>query len=451
MTQGIGSGESAEVRRALERLQNTLDIMGDRYRDIRRERRQLRERIEQLEREREAASMSLSARLETAAHDRKRAIEFEERAIQAEKGQADLHQRLVDLERQLAEREAMIAEQSDTIERQRERLDENRRREEESWTQEERFREEIQALTEQLARGQAERDRLGQQIRELEELRNAPPAAADEETLELTRQLAGMRERLGVLDGERADLIDAQAELQHRLDDALRDVAIARGLTGELESEIESLRTQLSHAGAARDGEVAEAARAAAELDQLRRTIAAREEELQGLHEAIKRMHIEALQESARLQGAIAELQTERERVLKTLVSVEGDRDSARATVESLLVRLKQLEASDDERLTAQRTRIDELTRDLSEALDMAAKKETDAMLAQTEVERLQRQIAELTERRDQLEGELEKLREAGTNAPAGTSNGIDDGEREVIVGRLREAIMLIDKHLGEV
>jgi chromosome segregation ATPase len=182
----------------------------------------------------------------------------------------------------------------------------------------------------------------------------------------------------------------------------------------------------------------------------MRELLDARETELQSLHESIRGMHGEAALRIGELESEVSGLQLERERALKSTAAVEAERDSARSTVESLLVRLKQIEASDDERLKAQRSRIEELTRDLSEALDMAAKKETELMLALSEQERLQRQIAELTERRDTLAEELEKFRSGGTNGVASPSTGLSEIDRRAIVDQLRDAITLIDKHLGE-
>jgi chromosome segregation ATPase len=78
MTQGFESTESLEVRRAFDRLQQTLEELGDRYRELRRERRQLHAYLDELEHERDKSGRDVAQRLEAAATDRKRVGELEE-------------------------------------------------------------------------------------------------------------------------------------------------------------------------------------------------------------------------------------------------------------------------------------------------------------------------------------------------------------------------------------
>lgn len=450
MTQGIGSGESAEVRKAIERLQHTLGIMGERYRDLRHERRQMRARIEQLEREQEAVSLSLSARLETAEYDRGRVSELEERALRAEKAEGELSRQLSELDQALTERDAVIADQAGVIERQRQHIEEERRREAENWTVEERFHADVQHLREQLAHADAEVEQYKQQMREMEEEQRGQLSSADENIRQLNHQIDEMRAVIHDLEAERAELLEAQAQLDLRLNGMMRDVAVARNHVAEIESEIESFRTQLLHANAAREEVTAELSRLQTELEETRARLESGENELRSLHESMHTANADAARRTGDLQGEVATLQLDLERAQKARATMEADRDSARGTVESLLARLKQLEASDDERLKAQRVRIDELTLDLSEALDMAANKETELLLAQSELERLRRQVSELNERRDALMTEVETLHGANTNGQANASTAINDNERRAIVDQLRDAITLIDKHLGD-
>lgn len=100
--------ENADIRRALDRLQQMVEVLNDRYRDVRRERKALRDRIEELTREREVVDASTSAQLESAGNDRRRAAELEERAARAERAEAELRDTIAELRSQLAERDARL-------------------------------------------------------------------------------------------------------------------------------------------------------------------------------------------------------------------------------------------------------------------------------------------------------------------------------------------------------
>src|ERR1041384_8081203 len=63
-TRAMRPNETADIRRALDRLQQTFEVLSDRYRDLRRERKQLRERIEEMQRGREMGQAAHAAQLE---------------------------------------------------------------------------------------------------------------------------------------------------------------------------------------------------------------------------------------------------------------------------------------------------------------------------------------------------------------------------------------------------
>lgn len=118
------TNESAELRKSLERFQQAIDALADRYLELRRERKRNLERIAELEQERAAAEMTISVHQEIVNQERKRGTELEERVIQGDRRMLELLQRAGELEERVAEREAMIAEQEDTLGQLRHQLSE---------------------------------------------------------------------------------------------------------------------------------------------------------------------------------------------------------------------------------------------------------------------------------------------------------------------------------------
>ncbi len=317
--------ELNDLRRSMERMQSALETLGDRYRDLRRERRQLRERIDELVNERESSSAASAAEVERAASDRRRAAELEERAIRAEKRHEELFNRISSLEAAVAERERMLAEQEDMISR----LSLSR--------------------TEDAARAK------GADVERMKEM--------EEEVGALRASLVRLRE-------ERTELESKQDQTIAKLDAATRAEAMAR----------------------------IEQARLERERDELARTIEARE---------------------------------------KSISELRSERDAALANVETLTLRLKGLESSDDERLKAQRARIEALSNDLGDALDMAARHERELNEARAEVEILKRREIELAD-------EIASAR----SAVGGVGGDLE--ERQAVARQIDAAIELIDRHLGE-
>lgn len=312
-----------DLRRSLERMQSALETLSDRYRDLRRERRQLRDRIDELVNERESTTAVSAAEVERAAGDRRRASELEERAMRAEKKHEELYNHISSLEAAVAERERMLADQEDMIAR----LSLSR--------------------SEDTARAE------GADVERMKEL--------EEEIRALRASLVRLRE-------ERSDLESKQDQTIAKLDAATRGEAAAR----------------------------IEQARLEREQNELVAAIESRE---------------------------------------KILAELRSERDAALANVEMLTHRLKGLESSDDERLKAQRSRIEGLSSDLSDALDMASRYERELDESRVEVEKLRRQERELT-------NEISTLRISGS--------GVAPEDREAMARQIDAAIDLIDRHLGE-
>lgn len=318
------SNELNELRRSLDRMQIAFEALSDRYRDLRRERRQLRERIDELVVEREARNTASAVDEEIVMAERRRSAEWEERAIKAEKRHETLFNRINDLESMIAERERMIADQEDTI----------------------------AGLERQM-----ERHRVEAQQGAVESGRSE----------ELQEEITVLRASLDRARAERNDLETNQAQLISKLDVATRAETMARLDLAELKRE----------------------------RDEVAATLEARE---------------------------------------KAILDMKSERDAALANVETLTHRLKGLESSDDERLQAQRTRIEDLSRDLGEALDMAARNERELVSAMTEVEALRQRERSLVDEIASLQG-------------TGSIAGLED--RQAMARQIDMAIELIDRHLG--
>jgi chromosome segregation ATPase len=139
------------------------------------------------------------------------------------------------------------------------------------------------------------------------------------------------------------------------------------------------------------------------------------------------------------LKERLASAVVERERQSAAINELRQEVDRAAVTIESLRRELKQTESTDEERLRAQRARIDGLTVDLSEALDTAARRERELEEARRQIEAGRGELATL---RDEYE-RLVLMGGSGMSAA-----GISDEERREMVDNINNAIGLIDKYL---
>ncbi|MEO5928339.1 MAG: hypothetical protein ABIR47_00260 [Candidatus Kapaibacterium sp.] len=474
--------ETADIRKSIDKLQQALEILGDRYRDLRRERKQLRERIDELVQERDSADAATSAQLEMAVRDRKRVLELESRVGDAERRHEESFNRMAELESTIRDREGLIAEQEDTLAELRKELAARREAEEKNWSQEEQSHKEVLSLRHELASAKAENERLlGEMSRieprdegelsvmgaEMERLRGESQSLqqavnrlqGERATLEgkhlqaigkldaATRAEAMARTEVAALISEKQRMEDLLADLDQnrvRLEEQLRQGESVRTKSAEQEEEVESLRDELARLREEhrRTTEDLDGVRAA--LVPARERIELREGELESLHATIRQLDAEHAVELAGMRERLNAAELERENVDRRLVELQHEREESRATIDGLREQIRQAGASDDDRVKAGQAKIDALGNDLAEALDMAARKEMEAVDAERELERLRMRVGEMSD-------ELERLREAGAATTNGAAEGhsmLSDEERRAMAEQIDSAIRLIDRHL---
>lgn len=386
----MGSNEAADVRVAFERLQQTVEILTGRYREARREQRVLQDQLDALHKERTEAEVATAARLEAATRDRRRLIELDEQVIALQNRNATSLGRITDAERTISDREILIAEQEDTIHR-------------------------LRAELEELKRNGARQGEIEERSRAIEaELRESreQASAARGHSAELEGQIQ-------VLEVSLASIYESHSGLEEQLHRSVESVA----QLADVEARAEELERQLEEARA-RSGA------AGPELEQIRSELARRSEEHAELEELV-----------AQLKERLASAVVERERQSAAINELRAEADRAALTVESLRQELQQTESTDEERLRAQRSRIEGLTADLSEALDAASKREKD-------LEQARRQIESGRGELESLRSEYERLVLLGNGAAGGDSFSEED--RQEMVGNINAAIELIDKYLVE-
>jgi len=487
MSNELQSNQSADIRKAFERLQQALEMLGDRYRELRRERRRLLERIDELDREHSAAGVSVSAQLEAAVQDRRRLTELEERAFQAEKRQADLYHRIADLEEQISERDALIAEQEDSLNLMRAERDASRELAAGATEAIEQRDRDIAALRDELDGAVRRTETALERVAALESAGATSEAAAGERIARLTERVAEAdasvrvlredrsaleekylqtiakldastrdaamgRNRIAELERELAELESTLHEVKGRTeisDEERRELSRLRGLAGDRDEEMDVLRQDLAtavgrHAAVSHELKIAQT-----DLVRLREQLDAREREAQAARETLQRQKEEHDATIARLEDRYVDYDVELEIARKAMHELQTERDEARGTAESLLARLKSVEAVDEEETAARQGRIRELTHDLGEALDMAARYETDLIHARAEVERLQSRCSELSEEASRARSDYETLQERVAAGVEGGS-GIGEEERQRLVDRIGRAIALIDRHIGD-
>ncbi|HVZ38103.1 MAG TPA: hypothetical protein VHI13_02415 [Candidatus Kapabacteria bacterium] len=248
--------ENADIRRAIDRLQQVVEVLSDRHREMRRERKQLRERIDELTQEREIAVAAASSQMDAAAAERTRAIKLEERARAAEASASELEARVVELERLLADRDAQLAEL-------------------------ERGSEDLAVLRASVVAGQRERALLEekhlQAIAKLDAATRAEAMARTEAAAAANASQA-LEERCDALLGEKAAL---EAELANRgagdaggaahaeeLEARERDLRAAHETLTRREQEHAAAVASLQHSLAAADTERESLGRRIAELEE---------------------------------------------------------------------------------------------------------------------------------------------------------------------------------------
>lgn len=441
----MGPNETVEIRRALDKLQQTFEALNDRYRDLRRERKQLRERIDELVRERDASAVANAAQLEMARKDRDRAGELEERLRDAERRGEESFNRVADLERDLAGRDQIIVDQEDALARLRAELEAARAREEDAWMQSEHRREEFEDLRRQLGQAQAESESYRAQLDQIASDREGEATVTTAEIESIRSESAALRKMIEQLQEERAEIEAKHLEAAEGLEAAtlaettLRaDIATLRQENAILENALDALRkssAELEHRLAGAAGRSGGGPGGDGEPD-------ARERRIAELHAALERRQEMHAAEVAQLEERLAATELERERLERQVGEIRNERDTMRQRVEALKLDLSRAEADDDERLRAQRTRMEELQRELNQALDIAARREMEAAGTAQELETALERLARVNDELERLGG--------GHAAENGAAGGVrlSEEERRQIAEKIDTAILLIDRHL---
>lgn len=232
----------------------------------------------------------------------------------------------------------------------------------------------------------------------------------DSATEELQRSFERL-ERTFERVAERIEHLRSEREkLRGEAEDALRRAA-------EIGSELEGLNAAIVQ----RDEKI----------DELTTLLAQRQQELDALSgesaSAAERIAtLERERDAARdgAEGRVAAAEAGRAELHERISQLERERDQARSTVESMLIRVRQLESNDQDTRDSSQRKIESMQSDLDAALELAEGKEAEAVALQRRVE--------------ELEQALEQSR----------SGTIGDGEAEELAEKIEEALHLIDQHL---
>lgn len=306
----------------------------------------------------------------------------------------------------------------------------------------ERMQSALETLSDRYRDLRRERRQLRERIDELVSERESSTAASAAEV----ERAAGDRRRAAELEERALRAEKKHEELYNRISSLEAAVAERERMLAEQEDMISRLSlSRTEDAARAQGADVERIREMEEEIGALRASLVRLREERTELEskqdqtiaklDSATRAEAAARIEQARLERERDALATTIEAREKAISELRSERDAALANVETLTLRLKGLESSDDERLKAQRARIESLSNDLSDALDMAARHERDLNEARAEVEQLRR-------REHELVAEI-------TAATAG-GLGIDPEERQAMARQIDAVIELIDRHLGE-
>ena len=220
---------------------------------------------------------------------------------------------------------------------------------------------------------------------------------------------------------EREEFIVGQEDGLLKAHDRIKELEAGRSASGELETVIASLREELEaeRANLVTQDEEWEKKNAALEHDQ--------GEQLSELREELERERKRFEEREREWEHRIAEAENSRDEMREHVETLIRERDQARATVESMLVRVRQLESEDDEQSLHLQKKVEDLTQDLEEALEMASTKEAEA---------------------EELQARFSNLEET-LNGSNGTIVLKEEVQAE-LVSQVEAALTLIDKHLGE-
>lgn len=478
------TNESAELRKSLERFQQAIDALADRYLELRRERKRNLERIAELEQERSAAEMTISVHQEIVNQERRRGTELEERVIQGDRRLSELMHRVDELEEVVAEREAMIAEQEDTIGQLRRQLSEAQEQGGKFDEHSEQLNMKIAQLSDQLAASQNVSNERAQQLEHSEAERADQVAKLTAERDAGTAQIAELRRAITTLGEQRVGVEEKYQQTISKLDAATRQVSMTRNeaalavaasaqmqaeslqlkqsaaKTDELRheadevrrrftsasEELTKLREELATAQQKQGGTSLELQMANNEIARLRELLDAREVQIRDAQNDGTKLKEDYAQKLSALEEKHIEFDMEIERARRQVASMEAERDQAFVQIFAMQNRVKEMEEMEGEATSEQKTRIEQLTRDLTEALEMAARKEQETIAALQESEAIRARCFDLNEQVQQLAQELDDHRQALQQKGG---EGMEEGERQELRDRVAGAIALLDRHLG--
>jgi chromosome segregation ATPase len=166
----------------------------------------------------------------------------------------------------------------------------------------------------------------------------------------------------------------------------------------------------------------------------------------------------EALQtEVEELRRKIVGLQTERNRLEEQQHQFAAKLDAATRDTSLARIRVAELErqlaaSTDDERFAGQHAELEKLRRELSDAVELGARKELETVEKSREIETLRRSLDEVNRQAEILRTRCKQLtleveRRAGELTIFNGSGTHDEARREMIQ-QIQQAIQLIDKHL---
>lgn len=252
----------------------------------------------------------------------------------------------------------------------------------------------------------------------------ARSAELEEQVFRLQRDQEALHEKIARLEAELKEREGFIAEQEDRLVQAqqqIEEFESGRSVATELQDRITALESEL---------EIAQQ-RVSTQEQEWQQNVGDLESQYKGQlsekQSEIEQERQRSEERAAEWERRIAEAESGREETRETVDDLIRERDQARATVESMLVRVRQLEAGDNEQSTQLQEKVESLTQDLEEALEMASNKEAEV---------------------EELRGRLTMLEENLSN-----TNGnivFDEEEQGELVSQVEAALTLIDKYLGE-
>lgn len=234
---------------------------------------------------------------------------------------------------------------------------------------------------------------------------------------ELHNRVAALENELKDREGLIAEQEDALAQARLRIE----EFESGRSVSSELQNRIAALEEEVKKERARADELAANWAQKEESLE------AEKKNEGETLRTELEEERRRLQERAAEWEHRIAAAENLRDEMKESAEVLIRERDQARATVESMLVRVRQLEAGGDEQTSGLQQQIDSLTGDLEEALEMASAKEAEAG-------ELREQLTQLQKKAVDTNGKIV----------------LDEEEQNELMSQVEAALTLIDKHLSD-